>query len=387
MNKKRLLFIGGGPFMPLSQPMETLKHKHLSTYFSGDIITPIAHLKHKKIKEINEFYYHPIVLTGNSLVKNLKFIFKCIFKSIQCIRKNGKYDVIISSNPLLTGLVALVIGKLYRTPVIIEVNGNFESAFKYENIQIKQQSFTGWFKEKFSMVTIPFVLKRAQFVKLLAKNQLDVFKIPSNKIHTFCFPDFVPIERFINFPTKDMKYILLLGYPWYLKGVDILIKAFNEISDEFPEYRLKIFGWCPKGREYFINLTKDNHKIELNEAVYLEEVIPIMANCSLYVLASRTEAMGRVLIEAMACKKPIIASKVGGVHSIIINNYNGLFFESENINDLSNKIRHLLSHPEVSKKLSENAFQYATKNFSEENYIKNFLNMIHEVLRIKKIQS
>jgi len=387
MNKKRLLFIGGGPLMPLSQPMETLKYKHLSTHFSGDIITPIAHPKHKKVKKINQFRYYPIVLTGNILFKNLKFIINCFYIYLQCIRNNGKYDAIISSNPLLTGLVASVIGKFSGTPVIIEVNGNFESAFKYDNILKKQQSIIGLLKEKFSMLTIPFVLKRSYFVKLLAKNQLDIYKIPQNKIHTFCFPDFVPIEKFIKFPRKDMKYILLLGYPWYLKGVDILIKAFNEISIDFPEYRLKIFGWCPEGREFFIDLTENNSKIELNEAVYYEDVIPIMANCSLYVLASRTEAMGRVLIEAMACKKPIIASKVGGVHSIIKNNYNGLFFENENIHDLANKIRHVLSNPEVSQKLSENGFQYAIKNLSEENYLNNFLNMIHEVLRMKKIQS
>ena len=79
-----------------------------------------------------------------------------------------------------------------------------------------------------------------------------------------------------------------------------------------------------------------------------------MAGCSLFVLPSRTEAMGRVLLEAMACKKPIIASNVGGIPEIIKDGYNGLLFESENVDDLAEKIRLVLSNKKYPTMLRNN---------------------------------
>jgi glycosyltransferase involved in cell wall biosynthesis len=171
-----------------------------------------------------------------------------------------------------------------------------------------------------------------------------------------------------------------MGYPWYLKGVDILIKAFNKITDEFPEYRLKIVGWCPEGREYFENLAKDNFKVDLCGPVFYDRAIKLMTRCSVYVLASRTEAMGRVLLEAMASKKPIIASNVGGVSSIIRDGFNGMLFEKESVDELANKMRLLLSDDKFSNKLAENGFLYVQRYLSEQCYLNNYIKLLEDTL-------
>ena len=232
------------------------------------------------------------------------------------------------------------------------------------------------------MIIIPFVLKRADMVKLLSDNQVEPFNLTLDKIRSRVFSNFIPVQRFIKGSKNDLKYILLLGYPWYLKGVDVLIKAFDMISQDFPEYRLKIFGWCPEGKDYYRGLARNNQRIDLNDSVYYEEVVEIMANCSLYVLASRTEAMGRVLVEAMACGKPIIASNVGGVYSIIKDGYNGLLFEKENVNDLAEKMHYLLSNPEVATKLADNGFLEVQEYLSEDCYINKYRDMIYDVLGV-----
>ena len=368
--------------MPATQPMEMLKFDYFSRYFSGDIITSIRNPKHAAIKTMGRFGYHPFVVTGNTIVRNMKTIWIYIRKARELYRRNGKYDVIIAPNPLLTGIIALITGRIIGARVIIEVNGNFESAFKYGRMGETDQSPIESIKEAFSKVIIPFVLRRADVVKLLADNQLAPFRLNKSKLKVRVFSDFVPVQKFREHQRSDGKYILLVGYPWYLKGVDILIKAFNMISNDFPEYWLKIVGWCPEGRDYYEGLAEENPKIELCDPVYYHEVIPIMANSSLYVLASRTEAMGRVLIEAMACGKPIIASNVGGVYSIVRHGYNGLFFEKENVEDLAEKMRFMLSHPEVARRLADNGFQYVQEHLSEECYIMRYRDMIHDALDI-----
>ncbi len=384
MHPIRVLFLGGGPFMPLDQPMEMLKYHYFSRYFSGDIITSTRTPKQTEIKSIGRFGYHPFVVPQHTLEKNIKYLWTYIKKARELYEKNGKYDVIIAPTPLISGITALIVGKFMGAKVIIEVNGNFESAFKYGRMGEPDATLIDSIKEAFSKVIIPLVLKKADVVKLLSDNQLEPFRLDTNKMNVRVFSSFVPVQKFIEHPRSDGKYILMIGFPWYLKGVDILIKAFNMISHDFPEYRLKVIGWCPEGRDYYEGLAEENPRVELCDPVYYHEVIPIMANSSLYVLASRTEAMGRVLVEAMACRKPIIASNVGGVYSIVSHGYNGLFFEKENVEDLADKMRFMLSHPEEAQRLADNGFQYVQEHLTEECYIMRYRDMIHDALDIEE---
>ena len=264
--------------------------------------------------------------------------------------------------------------------VIIEVNGNFEAAFKFGRKGGRDPNWIDRLKHLISRSIIAFVLKRADRVKLVYKDQLVPLGL-KNKVSTTSFPNYVSIQNFLDMPKSDEGYLLLLGYPWYLKGVDVLIKAFNEISDEYPDLKLKVVGWCPEGREYFETLAGENKHIELCNPVDYKDVIPLMANCSIYVLASRTDSSPRVLREAMASCKPIIAAAIDGVPELIIDGYNGLLFEKENVQDLANKIKILLDEKSLSERLAKNGFKYVQKELSEEVYLNKYIVMIEEMFK------
>ncbi len=193
------------------------------------------------------------------------------------------------------------------------------------------------------------------------------------------FHEFVPLS-ILKPDGRSEKYIFFLGYPWFLKGVDILINAFNMISHEFPGYRLKIVGFCPDKR-YFQQLAGDNSNIELLDALFYEEAMQLMSGCSLFILPSRTETMGRVLLEAWAFRKPVIASKVDGIPHYVKHGFNGLLFESENALDLAEKVRTLLSNPEYAAGLAENGYKYVHEDLSEARYVAHFKNAAVEILQ------
>ncbi|MHA1335553.1 MAG: glycosyltransferase, partial [Promethearchaeota archaeon] len=299
---------------------------------TGKKIQLVVQLKKYNKKYIGNFQVHAFGFTFNrNNYTNIKRIFYFITKSFYLHFFKNRYDVIISPNPLLTGIIAIIVARFTNMKTIIEVNGNFNSAFRFDKLNV---SFIYKFKEKIAKKIIPYVLKKADMVKLVYDHQLEPLKLSYKDIKITVFPNFVPISLFLNQKIKDNKYILLLGSPWYLKGVDILIKAFNKISYQFPQYKLKIVGWCPKDREYFETLAKHNPQVELHGPVIYKDVIKLMTECTIYVLASRTDSSPRVLREAMASKKPIIASNVDGVPNIIKDGFNGLLFESENVDDL-----------------------------------------------------
>ena len=79
----------------------------------------------------------------------------------------------------------------------------------------------------------------------------------------------------------------------------------------------------------------------------VEKYIPAF---DIAILPSKWEGFGLVLIEYMACDKPIIASNVGGIPNIITNNENGYLIEPTNIDQLAEKIEKLL----ITKKSDKN---------------------------------
>lgn len=382
MSNIRILYLLSGLGKPASIPFYE-KYISLSKYFSGDIVFPIGKgIEHTRLKQIGNFNLHSHrYIRENILIRTFYSFFMTVLHALIIFFKERRYQIIVSTNPLSTGLVAILISKLTRSKVIIEINGNFESAYKYDSKYGFGNRLGMTFKDKISKHIISYVIKKADAVKLVYEKQLEPLELNINgSTKIFCFANFVPIRKFIESNKIDEGYILLLGYPWYLKGVDILIKAFNKISHEFPNIKLKIFGWCPSGREYFENLTEGNPNIELNDPVYYEDVIRLMTNCTLYVLASRTDSSPRVLREAMASKKPIVAADIDGVPDLIRDGFNGLLFRKEDVEDLADKMRKFLSDHVLAERLARNGLAYVQENLSEESYVGCYKNMVDTIL-------
>jgi len=348
--------------------------------YSGTIIFPLSKLAVSRRgiifykKNIGKFRCYPIIKPKSPLI----FLGKILYQSLKMYFSTQKFDIIVAYGPLTFGFLGFLLSKLTKTKLIVEIPGNYKKAFLLDS---RILTFIDKVKSKISDVIIPLVINRADHIKLLYPSQLDDYKnIKKHKIknHISIFHNFVPISA-IKPSNESDKYILFLGFPWYLKGVDILIKAFNLISNEFPNYRLKIVGYCPD-KSYFQKLAEGNDKIELCDPVFHDEAMKLMSRCALFVLPSRTEAMGRVLLEAMASKKPIIASNVDGIPYYIKHGFNGLLFESENVEDLAEKIKIILSNPDYTKKLAENGYRYVHQYLSEERYIECFKKMIEKVL-------
>ena len=376
---KNILYLGATSARPKTDSAYIRKFEVFSQKFNGYIITSVMGQNELGVSAIGGFRLISFLDgKGNGLLRNIITFYLLFSNSLKLhFTQKIKIDAVITHSPLLIGLATILIAKLIKAKSIIEINGCFEEAFKYERPCIVKRPLADRIKEQLGITLTKFCIMHCDMVKLLYDKQLKSLKLPEKKIfQRSVFPEFVPISEFINCKKNDDKYILLLGYPWYLKGVDVLIKAFKIISPRFPEYSLKIHGWNPTDNDFFQELAGGHERIHLGKALYYREVVKTMNSCSLYVLASRTEAMGRVLVEAMASKKPIISSNVGGTSSIIIDGYNGLLFEKENVEELADKITRILSDKKLSQTLAENGYKYVQEKLSEENYLQKYKSMI-----------
>ncbi|HQH26490.1 MAG TPA: glycosyltransferase family 4 protein [Oligoflexia bacterium] len=95
---------------------------------------------------------------------------------------------------------------------------------------------------------------------------------------------------------------------------------------------------------------------------------------------SRTEAMGKVLLEAMAHEKPVIAARVDGIPHYVTDMENGLLFEKENAADLAQRLRMVLANPQLSAALGKRGRERLRSQLSEQEYVRCFNLMIEQVL-------
>ena len=176
---------------------------------------------------------------------------------------------------------------------------------------------------------------------------------------------------------------MILGFVGRGKGHDILIKAFNKISNKIPEAKLVIAGGI-KDVSYLNYLKK--LALPIKEKVIFTGYIPYellpscFASADIFVLPY----LGGVhvsgpLHRALASGRVIIASESPIVKEVIKHNYNGILIKPE-INELANKIVELYENKELRNKLSYNARKFAEEFLDWDKIAKQTIKIYEEIL-------
>ena len=154
-------------------------------------------------------------------------------------------------------------------------------------------------------------------------------------------------------------------------GIDILIKAFKiaVTNNSNRELRLLIVGGGSKEEEYKnlvieLNLSDKvifTGKIEHSKVVDYHNMIDIFIN------VSRNESFGVAVLEASSCEKPIIASKIGGLKEVVLNDKTGFLVEPENIEATAEAIQQLIENKGLCKKMGIDGRIFVQKQFDFNN--------------------
>jgi len=87
------------------------------------------------------------------------------------------------------------------------------------------------------------------------------------------------------------------------------------------------------------------------------------------------ESIPQVIKEAFFLKIPVIATKVGGIPEIIENKKNGILISPENPNEMIQAINDLLENPLLIEQLTQNAFNFITRNFTWDVLIDKYIQL------------
>jgi glycosyltransferase involved in cell wall biosynthesis len=379
----RLLFVLPG-LVPPGEITNRDKLFHLSEIADGEALLPVWWDTKQKAPsflrqtfpeyKVGRFRYHLFLsFKYPTLLRGCMIFLYYILHGLKLHREN-RFDAIVAYGTNTTGLAAVVLKWLTGAKLIVEVPGIPENAYKYD--RPNQSGLINSGKRFLARRLFVVVGSRADCIKLLYSSQL--IRFPAlNRKRTFVFHDFVPVRTILAAQNEE-RFILSVGHPWYTKGMDLLIKAFILISSQHPAYKLKLMGYFPD-RKDLENAAQGHSQIEFLAPRPNDLTLQVIGNCSLFVLASRTEGMGRVLLEAMAAGKPIVAAAVGGVPHYVQDGVTGLLFRSENAQELSEKIGQVLGDDALRARLAARGRVRVLREFDERAYVRSFQEMLNSL--------
>jgi len=155
-----------------------------------------------------------------------------------------------------------------------------------------------------------------------------------------------------------------------VKGQRYLIEAARKIVDVKPDTTFVFLG----DGELLNELKNMAFRLGIRENVkflgWRPDVAEVMSTFDIFVLPSLNEGMGRVLVEAMAMGKPIVASDVGGIADLVVDGKNGFLVPAADVEIMVVRINDLLESAEKRKKMGENG-KSRSANYSSNLMVKN----------------
>lgn len=306
-----------------------------------------------------------------SILGFISFVFKFPLSIILLIKFVKRYDpdVINYHFPDDSSLYVYFLSLFVKKPIVLSIHGNdlqvFSKTFPYK-------IFINRIIGNVSKVVVNSDYMKAEFISSYTKYK-DKVEIINNGIDLKLF-DSIKKKEYFKEP-----YIFFVGRFVHKKGIDVLIDAFSKINKT--NYKLLIEGigdLLQSSIDKVKKLKLEDRVIFTKGSLNEKNKIEYMKGATIGVMPSRIEPFGVVALEFMASKTPLIASKTGGLVSIIEDNKTGIFFENGNVNDLTSKIEKLCDDKKLREKLEKNSLN-EVKKYSWENITKLYLSLFESL--------
>ena len=295
-------------------------------------------IKNGNLTEI--YYYYPSLSSIKWLDSLLSFIcynYYCL-KTAKSLHKNERINVaqlyVLQKNQL----IGFFLKRLYNIPYVVSEQSTVYIDGRFDKMnRIRKMIFKRVFEKSASFHAVSNYLMNA----LKSKLHLDrVGVIIPNVIDSNLF-------YYNNDLTSDRVTFVHVSNMVPQKNVEGMLQAFAEVKKVTGNFLLNLVGPQPATISALINeLGLAANTICWNERNY-KEVAEIMQKSEVFVLFTKHETFGCVIIEANACGLPVIVSDLEVTRELISDKFNGVFVESENVKDLSEKILLMINNHQI----------------------------------------
>jgi glycosyltransferase involved in cell wall biosynthesis len=178
---------------------------------------------------------------------------------------------------------------------------------------------------------------------------------------------------------REERKITFIGRLDGYKGVAYLLQGFKTVLSHIEQVRLVIVGTGPDEThlKYLTGELKLQGKVDFRGQ---QENIPaILSGTDVFVLPSLSEGMSNVLLEAMACGLPIVATAVGGNRDLIRDGYNGILIPPHDAMCVHDALLELLNNDQLAEKLGKAARKTVEDHYSMERIADDYVSLYNQL--------
>jgi glycosyltransferase involved in cell wall biosynthesis len=327
---------------------------------------------------------------------------------IEIVKKN-ECDIIQSFDPMISGLAAVLSRKhLVRTPSVLRLGTNYPAHFNFSFRQDDDDALSSKIRTAVKLVLVlPTICQIERLTinchdaivancEYLAKIYEPRLRNP-RRIHVI--KNGVDINLFTphgpKYPLpKKKKKILYLGRIERRKGIHNLISALPSVFSQFPDASLYIVG---KSRRisylsYIKNLISMfdlDSRVHFIGSVENKAVPSILRAADVLVLPSDTasdqvEGLPNVILEAMACGVPVIATNVCGVPEVIKHHETGILVRPGSVEDITSALLEVLSSKSLANNLGSQGREFVSIHNTLDRSVRRYIQLYKELIGIYK---
>lgn len=347
--KNYLLIIGGLP-----DPLKKLGYGGATVLMENFIeFLSLNNISYKFIKT-NKFYYK-----GKPCrIKNLLYLifhFLYYFPFSKTIMFNFSDHATVFLYPHLVNF-----SKLFRKKSVFRKFGGSLDVY-LQSIKIKKQRHT------FNAIN------KSDLIFLETKAGIEYVKNHiTNKSNIHWFPNVRHSTSFRTSPTYKKRFVFISQIKKE-KGIDDILNVAKRLSKE---YTIDIFG--PIMEDKYQNINWESYNTHYGGILTSNEILSKLKEYNILLLTTRyREGYPGIIIEAMSIGMPVITTAVGGIPEIIKDQYNGIFVEQGNIDQIENRIRSINEKSYNTMRI--NSLKHFQDFFSSDKVNTEILNLIHSI--------
>lgn len=308
------------------------------------------------------------------------------------IRKRKNFDIIIASSPPLTiGILGLILSKIYKIPWIFDIRDIWPDV-AVEAEMIKEDGIV----HKLSKKLADYLYRHTTYITPVTERKLTKIEqvgIPISKMSVV--PNGVDFDLINAAKQKDWRSELglenkfILAYAGLIgiaQGVNMIIETAIRLKEENDIHFLIVGEGVEKQK-----LHDRAKSLKLNNVTFLpsqlKETIPSLLTTSdiaLIPLVSDKllDAVPSKLLEAWACKLPVILIAGGEAADIVIKAHGGIVVNSNDIESIETAIIKLQNSPGLMKEYAEDGYKYVSKHFDRESLARAMEKVIFKIVEL-----
>jgi len=190
---------------------------------------------------------------------------------------------------------------------------------------------------------------------------------------------------------RTQNEILFVGRLVEKKGCSYLLEAMPEILRHHPDARLNIVGSGPDEEQLKQQVDRlgIGSEVRFQGAISNAEMPALYRRATVFVAPSIVtaqgdqEGLGLVLVEALACECPVLASDLPAIRDVVIDGVSGLIFRQKDVVDLAAKVCYLLDRPDMRETLGKAGRQHVQEHFDWAMVAHRYAELIDELAQEK----